>query len=183
MQMDRRQKHAYALASEEIGLSEIPGEVDEPRIVQMFATVGHAWVQDDETAWCAAAIGTWLHEAGLPHTGKLNARSYLGWGEPVALEDAQPGDVLVFSRGDPSGWQGHVGFYVGTRGALLEVLGGNQSNQVNVARYHASRLLGVRRFPASTPTTPRAPVARPAPSPRVSGGLRGLFRRVFGGKR
>jgi hypothetical protein len=60
------------------------------------------------------------------------------------LADAQTGDIVIFSRGSKS-WQGHVGFFVKTAGAMIEVLGGNQSDAVNIQRYAKSRLLGVRR--------------------------------------
>jgi len=117
-----------------------------PKVLQYFKDVGHGWVQDDETAWCAAFVGAMLKRAGLPHTGKLNARSYLQWGEPVALEDARPGDVVVFSRGNPSGWQGHVAFFVSAVGDNITVLGGNQGNQVSEQVYPRARLLGIRRW-------------------------------------
>lgn len=146
MRMDRRQKLAYAAASEEIGLTEIPGAVDEPRIVEMFAKAGHSYVKDDETAWCAAAMGAWLEEAGLPSTRKLNARSYLDWGQPV--NDPEPGDVVVFWRGSRDGWQGHVAFYVDESDDAVKVLGGNQRNQVNVMPYSKGQVLGYRRYPA-----------------------------------
>lgn len=157
--MDRRQKNAYALASDEVGMREIKGPMHNPEIVQMFADVGHSWVKDDETAWCAAFVGAMLERAGLPSTRKLNARSYLDWGKPVDLAAAEPGDVLIFSRGDPNGWQGHVAFFVKNAGDFIEVLGGNQSNSVSVARYPKRRLLGVRRWlderpVVSAPETP-----------------------------
>ena len=180
MKMHPKQKTAYALASEEIGMQEIRGPVDNPEIVQMFADVGHAWVKDDETAWCAAFNGAMLERAGLPSTRKLNARSYLDWGQAVDLADAEPGDMVVFSRGDPNGWQGHVGFFVRNAGTHIEVLGGNQSNSVSVARYAKSRLLGVRRYPA--PAAPAQPQPAPtAPKPAATG-LMAPLRRIFGGK-
>ena len=159
--MDRRQKIAYALASEEIGLREVKGPKHNPGVIQMFADVGHSWVQDDETAWCAAFVGAMLERAGLHSTRKLTARSYLDWGSPVPLDGAQPGDVIVFSRGDPSGWQGHVGFFVRNAGTHIDVLGGNQSDQVSVARYPVTRLLGVRRWPDEQPVGAPAPVDEP----------------------
>jgi uncharacterized protein (TIGR02594 family) len=138
-------KKAYDLARADLGTWEWSNGHN-PKVVQYFADVGHDWVKDDETAWCAAFVGAMLKRAGMTHTGKLNARSYLDWGEPVALEDAQEGDVAIFSRGNPSGWQGHVAFFVKDDGANLQVLGGNQRNQVNVSKYPKSRLLGIRRM-------------------------------------
>lgn len=139
---------AYAKAKSYNGLREIKGKEHNPEILSWFAQVGHSWVKDDETAWCAAFVGAMLEHGGLPSTRKLNARSYLKWGEVVPLSEAQPGDVVIFTRGDPNGWQGHVAFYVGREGSNLMVLGGNQSNAVNVAPYAVSRLLGVRRWRA-----------------------------------
>jgi len=139
---------AYQLARADEGTWEW-AEGHNPKVVRYFADVGHSWVKDDETAWCAAFVGAMLKRAGMPHTGKLNARSYLDWGEEVALDDAQEGDVVVFWRGTPDGWQGHVGFFVRRAGASIEVLGGNQANQVNVKRYPVDRLLGVRRAPGT----------------------------------
>ena len=140
------QRKAYELALEDAGTWEWKGNKHNPKVLQYFADVGHAWVKDDETAWCAAFAGAMLKRAGLPHTGKLNARSYLKWGVEVPLEEAQEGDIVVFSRGDPSGWQGHVAFYVSHGDRFINVLGGNQSNQVNVTPYKRKRLLGVRRW-------------------------------------
>ena len=136
---------AYKHAMGEVGTWEW-ADGHNPKVLDYFAEVGHDWVQDDETAWCAAFVGAMLRRAGLPHTGELNARSYLDWGRPVRLEDAEIGDVVVFWRGSPDSWQGHVGFYDGQDGDGIRVLGGNQGNQVNVNRYPADRLLGVRRM-------------------------------------
>ena len=63
---------------------------------------------------------------------------------PVELSDAREGDIVVLSRGTSS-WQGHVGFYVGSAGREIEVLGGNQNNAVSIASYARDRLLGLRR--------------------------------------
>lgn len=136
---------AYTLARKDEGTWEWR-DGHNPKVVQYFADVGHSWVKDDETAWCAAFVGAMLKRAGMPHTGQLNARSYLQWGEPVALEDAQEGDIVIFSRGDPKGWQGHVAFYVSHHAGNIKVLGGNQNNQVNEKNYAKARLLGIRRM-------------------------------------
>ena len=136
----------YDIAKTFVGTREVPGTKSNPEIIAMFRAVGHEWVEDDSlTAWCAAFVGACIERAGLRSTRRLNARSYLDWGVPIDLADAQEGDVVIFTRGDPSGWQGHVGFFVRTVGASIEVLGGNQADAVNVKRYAKARLLGVRR--------------------------------------
>jgi len=145
----------YQTASDYLGLKEWPGARSNPRVVEMFAASGNGWVQDDETPWCAAFVGAVLAQVGLTGTGKLNARSYLDWGDPVDLVDAQRGDIVVFWRGSRDGWQGHVGFYGGVLGNDVLVLGGNQGNAVSVAPYPKARLLGVRRA-----RMPRARVAQ-----------------------
>lgn len=134
----------FEIAQSYIGTTEGSGPEDNPAIMDMYASVGHDWVEHDSVAWCAAFVGHCLEKAGLRSTRRLNARSYLDWGIPVDLTDAQAGDIVVFSRGSKS-WQGHVGFFVKRSGTMIEVLGGNQSDAVNIQRYAKSRLLGVRR--------------------------------------
>jgi len=147
---------AYELANEDDGTWEW-SEGHNPKVLQYFKDVGHAWVKDDETAWCAAFVGAMLKRAGMAHTGKLNARSYLDWGEEVEhLDEAIEGDIVVFWRGSPDSWQGHVGFYVRHDEAYVYVLGGNQGNQVNVRPYKRDRLLGVRRDPSFVQPSPVA---------------------------
>lgn len=131
-------------ARKDLGLKEIVGSRHEPRIVAYFAKAGHAWVKDDETAWCAAFVGAKLVEAGLKGTGSLMARSYSTWGQP--LKTPTPGCIAVFSRaGSPV--LGHVAFFLRDLGSQIEVIGGNQSNSVSIARYSKSNLIGYR-YPA-----------------------------------
>lgn len=137
--------NAYELAKAEVGTVEW-AKGNNPKVVAYFKDSGNPGVTDDETAWCAAFVGAMLKRAGIKGTGKLNARSYLDWGTPVDRKDAKPGDVVVFKRGNSS-WQGHVAFFVKDRGALIDVLGGNQSDAVNVKGYQAAALLGIRRPP------------------------------------
>lgn len=175
---------AYELAQAEIGTVEWKNGHN-PKVVAYFKDSGNPGVTDDETAWCAAFVGAMLRRAGMKSTGKLNARSYLDWGTPVERKDAQPGDVVIFKRGNSS-WQGHVAFFVKDRGALIDVLGGNQSNAVNVKPYQAKALLGIRRPTKASPKPATAPkrAAEPQVAPKVPapaegrGGLSGF---VLGG--
>lgn len=134
----------FDLAQSYIGTTEGPGPADNPIIMEMYASVGHDWVEHDSVAWCAAFVGHCLERAGIQSTRKLTARSYLDWGIPIEVADAQQGDIGVIPRGN-SNWQGHVFFIDRIEGAWVWSLGGNQDDAVNVKRYPASKLLGVRR--------------------------------------
>ena len=134
----------FDIAKTYIGTAEGPGPENNPAIMEMYASVGHDWVEHDSVAWCAAFVGHCLEKAGLRSTRKLTARSYLDWGIPVDVADAQPGDIGVIPRGS-SRWQGHVFFIDRIEGAWVWGLGGNQSDAVNIKRYPVSKLLGVRR--------------------------------------
>ena len=73
--------------------------------------------------------------------GPLWARNWANFGRKVEDGQAALGDVLVFSRDGG----GHVGFYVGEDAGYFHVLGGNQSDQVNITRIAKSRCIAVRR--------------------------------------
>jgi len=134
----------FDIARGYIGMTEGPGPADNPKILEMYASVGHDWVEHDSVAWCAAFVGHCLERAGIRSTRKLTARSYLDWGVPVEVEDALQGDIAVIPRGKSS-WQGHVFFIDRIEGAWVWGLGGNQDDAVSIKRYPASKLLGVRR--------------------------------------
>ena len=138
-----------------LGTKEFEGPADNPKIMEMYKSVGHDWVEHDEVAWCAAFVGHCLERSGLRSSRKLNAQSYLTWGEKVAgIEQAREGDIVVLSRGNAT-WQGHVAFFLKAAGNQVDVLGGNQSNAVSVARYSKSRILGIRRaIAADAPKRP-----------------------------
>jgi len=109
-------------------------------------------VDPRRTEWCAAFVNAVLEESGIEsnkdHAYPLTARAYLDWGQAVSKKDIEPGDIVVFPRGN-EGWQGHVGFYVRTQIVngveYYYILGGNQNNKVSLELYRASRALGIRR--------------------------------------
>lgn len=143
-------------AHEYVGLAEFPGAKHNAKIVKMYADTGNSWVTDDETPWCAAFVGSVLAQCGIKGTGKLNARSYLEWGQKVDIKDAQPGDVVILSRGsNPT--QGHVAFFHSWKNnGSVNLLGGNQGDKVSIAPYGVSKVIGVRRavIPAKPRTSP-----------------------------
>lgn len=132
------------LALSKYGLTEIPGEDNNPEIVQMFKDIGHGWVQSDETAWCSAFINWCALKKGYEFSGKLNARSWLDVGE-VVLEP-NVGDVAVLWRVKPDSWKGHVGLFINKTDTHIYLLGGNQGNQVNISAYPVGRVLGYRKL-------------------------------------
>lgn len=132
-----------------IGTKEAPGAADNPVILD-WAKDLDIWYPDDNTAWCglfvAHCIGVTLPQEPLP-SNPLGARNWMLFGEetpPVR------GSVLVFWRGSPEGWKGHVGFYHSEDRVCYNVLGGNQSNSVSIARIKKDRLLGAR-WPSTAP--------------------------------
>lgn len=138
----------YEIALSQYGLKEASGKEDNPAIIEMFNALGFdGKTLKDETAWCSAFVNWCCKVSGLPFTGKLNARSWLEWG--VDVTDPELGDIVIYWRGSPDGWQGHVGFYITERAGWIYTLGGNQGNQVQISAYPASRLLGYRRFKKS----------------------------------
>jgi len=133
-------QNAFATAAAAIGLN----EGDQQAALNEYLTNGGQRLDPATTAWCAAFVDATLRQSGGQGTGKLNARSYMDWGQGV--DTPQQGDVAVFSRGDPNGWQGHVGFYDGTNpDGTIRVLGGNQGDSVKISSYDAGSLLGYRR--------------------------------------
>lgn len=127
-----------------VGIKEIPGPEHNPLIVSMFADVGHPQIKDDETAWCAAAVGSALKSCDLPIPPRdvnLLARSYLSYG--VACQP-QPGAIGVWPRGN-SDWQGHVGVVetVNSNGTVT-LISGNDGSAVRRKSYPVKTALGFR---------------------------------------
>jgi uncharacterized protein (TIGR02594 family) len=135
------------------GIREQPGESSESRILRYFEQIGASNVQSDETAWCAAFVGSCLSRAGieLPEP-RLRARSYLGWGARLSAVHPPVGAILVLTRGhgpqpgrEVLDAPGHVGFFWGhSEPGCVLLLGGNQGNRVGINTYYIHRLLGVR---------------------------------------
>ena len=97
--------------------------------------------------WCAAFVNACERAVGNKGTGKLNARSFLQYGTPVDIKDAQRGDICIFKRG-ASAWEGHVSYYNEKISVqFLRCIGGNQMNEVNIRNYPKDHLLGIRRPP------------------------------------
>lgn len=153
-------------AGQYLGLTEWPGAKQNPKIIEMFDLLGHSGVKNDETPWCAAFVGSVLSSLGLPHTGKLNARSYLTYGQSIRAQEARPGDIVILWRDSPESWMGHVGFFVRFEGNSVVLRGGNQGNAVTDQAYPMDRVLAVRRADGVTSSGKR---------PVLRAGDRGVF--------
>lgn len=130
------------IAFSEYGTEEFVGIKHNPEVLKYFTKIGQKWVKDDETAWCAAFLGYCLEMAGVKSTKALNARSYLTWGKPSIKPKF--GDIAVFWRVAPNTAFGHVGFFIRADKANVWVLGGNQSNAVNIQKFPLSQVLQYR---------------------------------------
>lgn len=132
---------AIALREMDTGVEEIVGpNAHNPRIIEYHSATSLG-ATDDETPWCSSFVNWCMMKANLPRTDSAMARSWLRWG--VDLDEPRRGCVVVFSR-PPSPTSGHVAFYINLDGGRVYVLGGNQSNQVNITGYPFSRVLGYR---------------------------------------
>ena len=112
---------------------------------------GH--VDPEETPWCGDLVETALINA-IPDTQvPANPMASINWLKyGVSLKEPAYGAIMVFWRGSPDNWQGHVGFYVGESGQYYAILGGNQSNSIRISRIAKSRLRrGGIRWPVDYP--------------------------------
>lgn len=143
-----RNERLLVFAAGEIGQKEIKGTKNNSRIEQYhaYASIKNNEPMADEIPWCASFICFCLEQVGMGSTNSRLARSFLKWGVSTK-KDPAPGDLVVFWRGSKNGWQGHVGIYIGYSYSekQIYVLGGNQSDAVNVTMYSTQKVLDYRR--------------------------------------
>lgn len=128
-----------------MGTKEVPGLKSNPTILAWAKELRlHEIYRNDDTAWCGLFIAITLHRAGrdvLHAYGNLRAREWANYG--LKVDKAELADILVFVREGG----GHVGYYVAEDADCYHVLGGNQSNMVNVTRILKTRCTAIRRIP------------------------------------
>lgn len=129
-----------------LGTKEIKGARHNLDIVKFFERSGSAWFKDDETPWCGAFVGSCMVEAGYNtlHGGQAaRARAWEEYGK--GLSSPAFGCIVTFWRGSKDSGSGHVGFVVGkSTDDRLMVLGGNQSDEVNIRPFDRSRVTSYR---------------------------------------
>jgi len=145
---------AYDIASRFLGLSEVAGTSSNPAVLAMLRLDAGSAIADDATPWCSAFVNYVCWLLRLPRSKSLAARSWLGVGAAIDLDNAKVGeDVVILTRGSlpqPGPEElhapGHVGFFGGRDGPWVVVLGGNQGDKVSLARFPPDRILAVRRL-------------------------------------
>lgn len=95
--------------------------------------------------WCAGFANAMLERAGIRSPRKDSSASYDTWG--FKLTEPKYGCLVRFQR--PGG--GHIGFCVGkTADGKLLILGGNQSDAVNIKAFGTDRVVAYR-WPEDVP--------------------------------
>jgi uncharacterized protein (TIGR02594 family) len=133
-----------SIARSYLGIKEIVGNKNNPTITKMFARVGHPEVKNDETAWCAAFVGSCLIEAGLNAPNSLWALDYADYGHK--LTTPLLGCIGVKRRYNPHGKVigGHVFFIAAASKTWVWALGGNQNNSVSISAVPRESVIALR---------------------------------------
>ena len=130
-----------AKAVELFGTHETAGDGDNPAILGWARETGlDGAYRHDETPWCGLFMAVTAKRAGK--TVVADPLWALNWAAFGTKADAASfGDVLVFKR--PGG--GHVGLYIAEDASYYYVLGGNESDQVEIEPILKTRLYAARR--------------------------------------
>lgn len=142
------------------GVHEVAGPANNPTIVAWAAEVATAtrsayadWAADfynaDAIPWCGLFVALCAVRSAdgradrLPEHKYLSALEWRNWGVTVPVKDAVVGDVGISQRNGG----GHVFIIVGEDATHFHILGGNQSDQVNIVRKAKADVIAVRRPP------------------------------------
>lgn len=124
-------------------VKEWPGSSHNPEVLKYGKDLGFT-TDDREHPWCAAFARWCLKEAGVSVSGITGmAKSFLKAPSMKPISQPRLGCIAVYHRGSNPA-SGHVGFFVGRSGGRDRILGGNQSNAVNISGYSVSKLAGYR---------------------------------------
>lgn len=144
-----------AKARASIGVREVPGTGNSATIMGWARKLGSRVLgmayNADSVPWCGLFVAHVLGECQIAAPPiAVRASAWGKWGRE--LLGPRPGCILVFVRKGG----GHVGFYVGEDATHYHVLGGNQSDAVNVMRLEKRRLApGGMRWPHGEPLPPQ----------------------------
>lgn len=125
-----------------LGTKEIPGSKSNSKIIGWAKAFG-GWIasfyKNDDIPWCGLFVGWVMKNSGynVDIKNPLGALQWLNYGRKTT---PRYGAIMCFRR---SGG-GHVGFYVSEDSTYYHILGGNQSNTVNVTKIDKNRFAGAR---------------------------------------
>ena len=125
-----------------IGLKETPGSKNNPTIME-WAKDQSKWIKDvytgDDVPWCGLFVAECIKSSDIDVSIK-NPLSALEWRNFGVKTDPCFGCIMVFSRNGG----GHVGFYISEDSSSFHILGGNQSDSVNITRISKDRWVDAR---------------------------------------
>lgn len=129
--------HAFWMktALAEVGENEVAGVKANPQILEYFKA-SKFWGSDDsggQNAWCGSFVAWVMQQNNIePVKNAFRAKEWANFGKSIT----KPVYGAIGIKSRQGG--GHVAFVVGQSpdGNYLYMLGGNQSNSVNVAKYN-----------------------------------------------
>lgn len=121
----------YLTALNEIGVKELPGRLNSPRILEYLQSCEY-YELSDEVPWCSAFVNWCFKQHSVPRTNSTLARSWEKWGKKA--KSPKRGDIVIF-KSNKNKWAGHVGFFVKEDHDRIWLLGGNQRDEVCILPY------------------------------------------------
>lgn len=162
---------------------------------QFFAAVGYPQYKTNRVAWCAAAVGWSLIQAGyrgiveaIPKDHRLMARAWdvheaklaklgvvrIGGIEAITQGLVRPGDIVTYVRGGTSRNRkvlasGHIDFFTKYDAVKRRVygLGGNETDSVRNGSTKLDNVLSVYRLPSNATVSAHVPTAQKDKFPAV----------------
>jgi uncharacterized protein (TIGR02594 family) len=167
----------FDVARDELGKDISEMNTQSQRIVSYFEATNFGKGATPATPWCGAFAAFCVKQAGLePPTGAAVAANWKKWGSEISFRSGEipEGAVVVLSPSEGTGTSGHVAFFNGfaDNGKRVKLLGGNQSDALNVKSFMTSRIAAVRWIdlqpkapPDDSPSSTPTPSSSSAPTP------------------
>jgi uncharacterized protein (TIGR02594 family) len=161
----------FDVAQDELGKDISEMNTQAQRIVSYFEATNFGKGATPATPWCGAFAAFCVKQAGLdPPKGAAVAANWKSWGNEISFrsQEIPQGAVVVLSPSEGTGTSGHVAFFNGfsDNGKRVKLLGGNQSDALNVKAFLTSRIAAVRWIDLQPKAPPEdSPSSAPIPLP------------------
>lgn len=115
----KAQADVVSVARAEIGKGELGWDNFGPDVLK--------YTKGKPVSWCAGFVSYVLTESGADFDYTLSAREIFNRANNSGdvVKDPRPGDIIVFWRGKPNGWQGHAGIVEKVDGEKIVTIEGN----------------------------------------------------------